>query len=211
MFNKQVKVDPNKKKPIEPEVMPKVKDKALSSEDDGEELGVNLLDAKYLKKYAFSVIAIGIGLIVGGVVTAGIIAGLLAAVGTMLSLDRLKECWPEGYNWIIDHPGWVEIITTVGFAGAFGLTATGIVGGMVANIFSSAVIDFYTFSPIHGRIEGVQDLSFGMFARQGISKITNSFKSVRKEVKEIAKEIKENGGVVVPGNTGTSSPVEVVA
>ena len=146
----------------------------------------SMLGGQYMKKYLFSIAAIGVGLFMGGVVTLGIFAGVFAAVGTGLSMDRLKETFPEAYNWIIDHPGWMEIITTIGFAGAFGLTATGIVGGLIANILSSVVIDYYTYK--EGKVPGVHTLTIGSI----LLKVKNWFVGLFSEVKTGIKQLKNS-------------------
>lgn len=146
----------------------------------------SLLGGQYIKKYMFSIAAIGVGLFMGGVVTLGIFAGVFAAVGTGLSMDRLKETFPEAYNWIIDHPGWMEIITTIGFAGAFGLTATGIVGGLIANILSSVVIDYYTYK--EGKVPGVHTLTIGSILKRIRDWAVGLFKEVKTGVKQLKDE-----------------------
>lgn len=147
---------------------------------------VDLFNGKYMKKYIFSIGVMGIGLFIGGAITPGIFAGLFAAAGTALSIDRLRETWPEAYNWMIDHPGWVEILTTVVFAGAFGFTATGLVGGLVANILSSVVIDYYTDK--EGRVVGVKTITFGDLLRGLVSSIKSFFITTKAEVKAIIQE-----------------------
>lgn len=167
-----------------------VKDKVAIFDDvgDDEDMLGGLMDSKYFKKYLFSIGAIVVGLFMGSVVTLGIFAGLFAALGTCLSIERLKDSWPEAYNWMIDHPGWVEVITTVGFASAFGFTATGVIGGLVANMLSSVVIDYYTYK--EGRIPNVDTLTLGGGMRKVIDYTTGLFKTIKYEVKSISKELK---------------------
>lgn len=152
---------------------------------------LNAFQGKYLKKYLFGIAAIGIGLFMGGVVTLGIFAGLFSAVTTGLGMARLKETAPEVYNWVIDHPGPVELLTTIAFAGAFGLTATGIVGGLVANILSSVVLDYYAEQ--EGRVQGVNTLTLGGMIKKVIGYIKNMFITVKSEVIGAFRELR-NGG-----------------
>jgi hypothetical protein len=176
-------------------------------------LELDMFNQKYLKKYLFAIGAISIGIFMGGVVTLGIFAGLFAAVGTGLSMERLKEAYPEVYNWIIDHPGPVEILTTIAFAGAFGLTATGIVGGLVANILSSVVLDYYAEQ--EGKVQGVETLTLGAMIKKLFGSIANMFKTIKNEVVGAINDLRNNkelitvqGEVVAQATTEPSQLIE---
>jgi hypothetical protein len=133
----------------------------------------------------------GIGLFIGGAITPGIFAGLFAAAGFALSVERLRETWPEAYNCMIDHPGTMEILTTVAFATAFGFTATGLVGGLITNILSSVVIDYYTEK--EGKVKGVESITIGNLIRKMATGIKAFFLNVKDEVKSLFKKDNNQG------------------
>lgn len=145
----------------------------------------DLFESKYLKKYLFSIGVVSLGVFMGGVVTLGIFAGLFAAAGTSLGMVRIRDTNPELYNWIIDHPGWVELLSTVAFAGIFGLTATGVVGSLVSSILTSVVLDYYAEK--EGRIEGVDKLTFGRVIQKMMDFIRNMFSDASSALKKPAK------------------------
>lgn len=138
------------------------------------------LKGKYIKKYVFSMAVVCLGLFVGGTITAGIFAGLFSAAGFGLTIERLKEVYPEGYNWVLDHPGLMEVLTTVLFTGVFGLTVTGIVCSLVSNILTSVILDYY--SEKEGRIEGVEKLTLGKLIRMIIDGFKNFFGRIKQEL-----------------------------
>lgn len=154
---------------------------------------ISLFDNKYLKKYLFSFGVIAIGLFIGGPITGGIFAGLFATAGFALSIDRLMETWPEMYNWMITHPGWMEIITTLMFATAFGFTVTGLCGGLITNILSSVVIDYYTDKK--GLVPNVKTLTFGDMLKGCWSGTKEFCITAKSEIKEIVKAEKEAGKI----------------
>jgi hypothetical protein len=153
----------------------------------------SVFQEKYLKKYMFSIGVISLGVFMGGVVTLGIFAGLFAAAGTSLSMERLKETYPEGYNWVIDHPGWIEVATTIGFTGVFGLTATGVVASLVANILTSVVLDYYAEK--EGRIPGLETLTFGAIVKKLFGAIRDTFRTLKHEIKAGIQELKGSPAV----------------
>lgn len=140
----------------------------------------SIFKANYFKKYAYAIAAIGLGLFIGGSVAGGIFVGLFGGAVTKLSIDRTKETAPAVYNWMLDNPGKMEFITALSFAGFFGLTATGIVGGLVTNILSSVVLDYYAEK--EGRIEGVEKLTFSGVIKSFFKKIKNLFSNLKEDL-----------------------------
>lgn len=173
----------------------------IQKEDElGEELvfsnlmdSFSMFDSKYMKKYMFSFGVIAVGLFIGGPITGGIFAGLFATAGFALSIDRLMETWPEMYNWMITHPGWMEIATTLMFATAFGFTITGLCGGLITNILSSVVIDYYTEKK--GLVPGVKTLTFGDMLKGCWKGTKDAVITAKQEIKQIVKEERQSNKI----------------
>jgi len=158
------------------------------------------LENKYIKKYGFIAAFLGIGLLYGSsVVVLGIFGGGLAGLGTKLGLDRLRESSPSLYNWVLDNPGWVEVISMFASAGIFGLTLGGVFTSLVANLTTTVVLDYY--AEVEGKEPGVEKLTFrGLLFKMfnGIRKFISSLKSdIRETIKQIkTPEVKSEASVV---------------
>lgn len=142
----------------------------------------SIFRSKTLQKYKLPLIVIGFGFFMGGSIALGVIGGVLSGLGTKLGMDRLKESAPRIYNWILDNPGWVELISIVAYAGAFGLTLGGVLISLVANFTMSLVLDYYAEK--EGRVAGLQPFSLSNMIKELISKIKSLFITVKQSTQE---------------------------
>lgn len=170
----------------EPEVMPK-SDGYHKGEKAQDEL--NLINDKYLKKYMFSIGAIGIALFVGGSLTTGIFAGVFTAAGFGLLLEKIREGSPSVYNWILDHPVAMDFFTGALFTFTFGFSVAGIIGGAVVNILTSVVLDYYAEK--EGKVPGVETLTFGALFRKVLDGIKTFISGAKREISAAVKDIKK--------------------
>lgn len=153
---------------------------------DSEMTEPSIFQSKSFKKYRLAFLVIGFGFFMGGSVALGVIGGVLAGLGTKLGMDRLKESAPSVYNWILENPGWVEMISMIGYAGAFGLTLGGVLISLVANFTMSVVLDYYAEK--EGKVEGIERLSLSNVIKSIVSKSKSAFTTANSSVKEGLKE-----------------------
>jgi hypothetical protein len=146
------------------------------------------LKSKIFEKYKYPLVLSGIGLFIGGSVALGVMGGVLSGFGTKLGMDRLKDSMPELYNWILEHPGTVEVLSMVAFTGAFGLTLGGVFIGLIANFTTSYVLDVYAES---GLIPDVERLTLAALMRKIFAKFKALFITVKAGVKEGVAEFKK--------------------
>lgn len=103
-------------------------------------------------------------ILVGGALATGIITGLMSAMGFGFLLFRLRASKPEMWNWVIDNPGKMDVLMSMGFICLLApATATGIIAGASAALFASAGISaatkFIGKVPNVGPINWRKDLS----------------------------------------------------
>lgn len=128
---------------------------------------------KVFQKYKVPFAVIGIGVFF---VPVAVLGGFLAGLGTYAAMERLKDSKPQLYNWVLENPGLVELISIAATAGAFGLTLGGVLIGLVANFTMSATLDY--MAEKDGLIDGVEKFSINALIKKIISYFTNGFKLI---------------------------------
>lgn len=136
----------------------------------------NIFHTKMFQKYKVPFAVIGIGIFF---VPVAVLGGLLAGLGTYAAMERLKDGKPELYNWVLQNPGLVELISIVATAGAFGLTLGGVLIGLVANFTMSATLDY--IAEKHGVVRNVGKFSLIATIRQFINYVAHGFKTIKAE------------------------------
>ena len=143
----------------------------------------NIFHTKMFQKYKVPFAVIGIGIFF---VPVAVLGGLLAGLGTYAAMERLKDGKPELYNWVLENPGLVELLSIIATAGAFGLTLGGVLIGLVANFTMSATLDY--IAEKHGVIRNTEKLSIVKLIRQFINYVTHGFKTIKSELSDSKKQ-----------------------
>jgi hypothetical protein len=174
--------------------------------ENDEELRVSSFDkmsdifqTKVFKKYKVVFGIIGFGFFLGGPVQMGVLGGVLAGLGTYAAMERLKECRADIYNWILQNPGWVELMCMAATTGVFGLTLGGVFISLVANFTMSATLDW--IAERHGVIPNTDQFSFGKAIRDTIKFVFNGTKTIAKDLSDDFKPKKEADASSIPAES----------
>ncbi len=98
---------------------------------------------------------------VSGILTIGIVTGLISSIGLGYVLLKMRsgKIGARVWNTIMENQAMADIVISFGFIFLLGTTtSTGIISGAVAAIASSAMITFG--GKLLGKVEGVPSISF---------------------------------------------------